>query len=677
MSDDRPKSRVSDAPELGIVQWFRIGEHQHVLDAADALEAMGVKHLRTHLSWADYRTPDGEAWYDFLFASLGRRFELLPCLHYTPPDLAENGRTSGPPRDLKALADFVDAIIDRHGAHFTWLEIWNEPNNLLDWDWRLDQDWHKFCEMFGAAAYWARARGKKIVLPASCPTDMKWLRLMGERGTLGVIDAIGIHGFPNTWESQHGGIWRGWPEIAAGARAVLADYNPAAELWVTETGYSTWRQDPAAQLAAFATAAAAPVARMYWYGLRDLAPDVVVQEGPQFDIRHYHFGADRADGQPKLLGRLLRGGGLDAVRNVADMATPALPQTKPLLITGGTGFIGANLADRLAAEGEHVLLYDALARPGVEQNLAWLRRRHPERISFTLADVRDRAALAQATNDASAVFHLAAQVAVTTSFADPEDDLQTNIIGTFNLLEALRRRGGNIPIVFASTNKVYGNLDQVGLALQDERWMPKDNALRRQGLGEDFPLSFATPYGCSKGAADQYVLDYAHSFGMKTCVLRMSCIYGPRQLGTEDQGWVAHFMLRAVQDQPITLFGDGAQVRDILYVSDAVATYVAAWRRIGEVAGRAYNLGGGPDNAVSLNQLLAHLAEVLGRPIDVSHDDWRPHDQRYFVADARAVRAALDLPLPKPWREGTAMLMREIADRHGVALATDNVLAPA
>ena len=681
MSDPK-RNRVSDSltappPALGIVEWFRIGERRHAMEAADALQAMGIRHLRTHLSWADYRSAGGEAWYDWLLAMLGSRFDLLPCLHYTPPDLAENGRTNGPPRALKSLADFLDMIIDRHGRHFTWLEIWNEPNNLLDWDWRLDQDWHKFCEMFGAAAHWARQRGKRVVLPASCPTDMQWLRLMGERGILGVIDAVGIHGFPGTWESRHGGTWQGWDSVAAATRETLDAYNPAAELWVTETGYSTWRQDPAAQLAAFAAAAAAPVQRLYWYGLRDLAPDVVIQEGPQFDIRHYHFGADRADGRPKLLGRLLRSGGPEAVRTVAELAAPVIARTRPVLITGGAGFIGANLADRLAAEGEHVLLYDALARAGVEQNLAWLRRRHPERIGFTLGDVRDRASLDEATAQASAVFHLAAQVAVTTSFDDPEEDLQTNILGTFNLLEALRRRGAAVPIVFASTNKVYGDLGEVGLALQDGRWLPRDATLRRQGISEDVPLAFATPYGCSKGAADQYVLDYAASFNMPSAVLRMSCIYGPRQLGTEDQGWVAHFMLRAVQEQPITLFGDGCQVRDILYVTDAVAAYLAAWRRIGAVAGRAFNLGGGPDNAVSLNQLLAHLQAVLGRPIEVARDDWRPHDQRYFVADSRRAGAALGLAAPKPWREGTALLLREIAGRYGVALAADSALAPA
>lgn len=659
---------MSAGAELGICQWFRLGERTHAEAAADALDALGIRHVRTHLSWADYRTDDGEAWYDWLLAMLGSRFELLPCLHYTPPDLAETGRTSGPPRTLKALADFVDHIIDRHGDHFTWLELWNEPNNLLDWDWRVDGDWLKFCEMLGGAAYWAQQRGKRVVLPATCPTDLRWLRLMGERGLLGVVDAIGIHGFPDTWESQHAGLWRGWEQMVEGVRATVAPFNPEAELWVTETGYSTWRHDPAAQLAAFAAAVEAPVRRLYWYGLRDLANDVVVQEGAHFDERHYHFGIDRADGTPKLLGRLLREGGVAQVSATAAGAaleTPAIIGTAPILITGGAGFIGTNLADRLASEGEHVLIFDALARAGVEQNLAWLRRRHPGRVSFTLGDVRDRSALDQATARAQAVFHFAAQVAVTTSFIDPRDDLDINLGGTFNLLESLRRRDRKIPLLFASTNKVYGDLDQVGLVLDQGQWVPRDPALRRDGLSEAFPLSFATPYGCSKGAADQYVLDYAKSFGLPACVLRMSCIYGPRQLGTEDQGWVAHFMLRAVRGEPITLFGDGHQVRDILFVTDAIAAYVAAWRMIGAVSGQAFNLGGGPRNAVSLIQLLTHLESLLGRAIDVRFEGWRPHDQRYFVADTSRARATLGLSEAKPWRQGTAILLGDIGARFG------------
>ena len=334
----------------------------------------------------------------------------------------------------------------------------------------------------------------------------------------------------------------------------------------------------------------------------------------------------------------------------------------PVLVTGGAGFIGSNLADRLAAEGHDVIVYDALARPGVERNLAWLRDRHADRIIFLHADVRDADALAEAVARASAVFHFAAQVAVTTSLVDPRDDFAVNLQGTLNLLEAARTRAPHVPLIFASTNKVYGDLADLGFVLEDRAYRPVDAAVRAHGIGEDRPLDFHTPYGCSKGAADQYVLDYARSFGLRTAVMRMSCIYGRRQMGTEDQGWVAHFLIRALRGEPITLYGDGHQVRDILDVGDAVEAYLAAWRRIDTVAGRAFNLGGGPDNAVGLIQLIDHIGTLIGRRVELNHADWRAGDQRYFVADTRAARQALGLAERTSWRDGVAALARWLAD---------------
>jgi CDP-paratose 2-epimerase len=344
-----------------------------------------------------------------------------------------------------------------------------------------------------------------------------------------------------------------------------------------------------------------------------------------------------------------------------------LHESRPVLVTGGAGFIGSNLADRLASEGHHVLVLDALARPGVERNLAWLKARHPARISSVVADIRDGAALADAARDASAVFHLAAQVAVTTSLADPYDDFDINIRGTLMLLEELRRRPNPAPLVFASTNKVYGDLADVELRLDGEAYAPADPRLRDSGIGETRPLDFHTPYGCSKGAADQYVLDYARSFGVPTAVLRMSCVYGQRQMGTEDQGWVAHFAIRALEDEPISLFGDGCQVRDILDVADAVDAYMAVWRRIGSVSGRAFNLGGGPANAVSLRQLIAYLEELIGRPVETRYSDWRAGDQRYYVSDTRLVRRELGLGAPVAWRDGVAALTRWLAEERGMS----------
>ena len=329
---------------------------------------------------------------------------------------------------------------------------------------------------------------------------------------------------------------------------------------------------------------------------------------------------------------------------------------RPILITGGAGFIGCNIADRLAREGHDLLIYDALSRPGVEANLDWLKERYSDQITPIIADIRDEDELARAAREAKAVFHMAAQVAVTTSLVDPRDDFEINLRGTLNLLDALRLKGQGTPVIFASTNKVYGDLADLDFRLDGAAYAPRDEAIATHGVGEARPLDFHTPYGCSKGAADQYVLDYARSYGIPAAVLRMSCIYGVRQMGTEDQGWVAHFLIRALEDEPITLYGDGHQVRDILDVSNAVEAYIRAWQRIDRISGRAFNLGGGPDNAVSLRELVAYMAELLGREIDVRFDDWRAGDQRWFVADTRAIRRALELSPAVLWREGVARL---------------------
>jgi CDP-paratose 2-epimerase len=346
-----------------------------------------------------------------------------------------------------------------------------------------------------------------------------------------------------------------------------------------------------------------------------------------------------------------------------------------VLVTGGAGFIGSNLADRLAQEGHRVRLYDALVRPGVETNLEWLQARHGDRIEAVIADIRDADRLAAATRDADAAFHFAAQVAVTSSMVDPHDDLTININGTFNLLEAVRALPEPIPVIFASTNKVYGDLVDFGSELTQTGYVPADEALATHGVGEHQPLDFHTPYGCSKGAADQYVLDYARSYGVPSAVLRMSCIYGQRQMGTEDQGWVAHFLIRALEGKPITLYGDGNQVRDVLDVADAVDAYVGAWRAIDRVRGRVFNLGGGPANAVSLRVLLDHVSRLLDRDIDITTSDWRPGDQRWFVADTRAIDAALDLGTKRDWRDGVAALAQWLAEARGLPLHASAVAA--
>jgi CDP-paratose 2-epimerase len=359
---------------------------------------------------------------------------------------------------------------------------------------------------------------------------------------------------------------------------------------------------------------------------------------------------------------------------------PAPADSRPVLVTGGAGFIGSNIANALAGLGHEVLVYDALSRPGVERNLAWLKERHGDRIQSIAADVRDEDTLARAAREAKAVFHMAAQVAVTTSMVDPREDFDINVRGTLHLLDAIRLKGDGTPVIFASTNKVYGDLGDLEFRLQGDRYVAADPAVADFGISEARPLDFHTPYGCSKGAADQYVLDYARSFGLNSAVLRMSCIYGVRQMGTEDQGWVAHFLIRALEGKPITLYGDGYQVRDILDVSNAIEAYLKAWERIDRIRGRAFNLGGGPANAVSLRALLAHVAGLLGREVDVRFADWRAGDQRYFVADTRAARHSLDLSPALPWKQGVALLaewLRESRPPTPDFIAAQTGLAPA
>jgi CDP-paratose 2-epimerase len=344
--------------------------------------------------------------------------------------------------------------------------------------------------------------------------------------------------------------------------------------------------------------------------------------------------------------------------------------SRPILITGGAGFIGSNLADRLAGEGDEIFVYDALSRPGVERNLAWLTARHGARITHIAGDIRDEDEVVRAAADVKAVFHMAAQVAVTTSLADPREDFDINVRGTINLLDAVRVRAERVPVVFASTNKVYGDLADVELDTLHGRYEPKSFTSRR-GIDESRPLDFHTPYGCSKGAADQYVLDYARSFGLPTLVFRMSCIYGQRQMGTEDQGWVAHFLIRALQGKPITIYGDGRQVRDVLDVGDAVNAYVRALENIDRVSGRAFNLGGGPANAVSLLELVDEMRAITGREIELQFEDWRQGDQRWFVADTSAARTTLGLPAACGWRDGVVRLAQWLANERGLALESE------
>jgi CDP-paratose 2-epimerase len=311
-----------------------------------------------------------------------------------------------------------------------------------------------------------------------------------------------------------------------------------------------------------------------------------------------------------------------------------------VLVTGGAGFIGTNLVARLAAQGRDVVVLDDLSRPGVDANLRWACAVGGDRVVPRVADVADADVVRDAVAGAREVYHLAAQVAVTTSLDDPVHDFDVNLRGTLVLLEALRRLDDPPPVLFTSTNKVYGGLDDVPLRLVGDRWEPTDAALRARGVGEERPLQFSSPYGCSKGGADQYVLDYAKTYDLPAVVFRMSCIYGPHQCGNEDQGWVAHFVKQALADLPVTIYGDGRQVRDVLFVEDLLDCMQLVVRDARRLQGTAFNLGGGPSNTVSLLELLDLIDDLVGRRPPVAFGPARRGDQRYYVTDTAKVRAA-------------------------------------
>src|SRR3990172_406111 len=279
------------------------------------------------------------------------------------------------------------------------------------------------------------------------------------------------------------------------------------------------------------------------------------------------------------------------------------------LVTGGAGFIGANAAARLAREGNEVVVYDNFSRLGSKQNARWLSAQRGLRI--LPGDVRDWRALThlfQVFGPFDVVLHLAAQVVVTTSVADPRTDFETNALGTFNVCEAVRQFAPGAVLLNASTNKVYGGMDDAAVVERGGRYVYADLPY---GVSEDQPVDFHSPYGCSKGAGDQYVRDYARIYGLRTVNFRQSCIYGYRQFGVEDQGWVAWFTIAALLGRPITVYGDGKQVRDVLFIDDLVDCYLAAVRQIDAVAGQTFNIGGGTEHSLSLLELLAQPEKVL------------------------------------------------------------------
>lgn len=305
--------------------------------------------------------------------------------------------------------------------------------------------------------------------------------------------------------------------------------------------------------------------------------------------------------------------------------------TKSCLITGGAGFIGTNLADYYLSRFKKVIIFDNFSRNGTRENARWLKEKHGDLVQIVEGDVcftgRHFRTLIE---EVDTVFHLAAQVAATTSVENPSDDFEVNARGTLNVLEAIRRSNSKPTLLYSSTNKVYGKMEDLEVCERETRYVFKD---LESGVPTSRPLEFYSPYGCSKGCGDQYVIDYARIFGLKTVVFRQSCIYGPHQFGIEDQGWIAWIAIRAMQGLPFTIYGDGKQVRDVLYVEDLVKAYDAAVSNIERTSGKAYNIGGGVQQTISLLELNGFLEEYFGRKTNFSYGDWRPGDQRVYISD--------------------------------------------
>ena len=330
------------------------------------------------------------------------------------------------------------------------------------------------------------------------------------------------------------------------------------------------------------------------------------------------------------------------------------------LITGGAGFIGCNLAHALLSRGEPVTVLDNLSRPLTPLNLEWLQQQHGTQLRFIQADIRDAEAMREAVAGHDVVYHLASQVAVTTSVQDPRTDFEINALGTLNVLEAARLAEHPPIVFFASTNKVYGGLETETIEERDTRYDFRDLP---QSVPETQPLDFHSPYGCSKGAGDQYVRDYARIYGLKTVVFRQSCIFGMRQFGVEDQGWAAHMVIAAECGRPITIYGNGKQVRDMLYVDDLIAAYLAALERIDMVSGRIYNIGGGPQNTISIWAEFRPLLErLVGKQITVRYGDWRPGDQPIYVSDITKAARELDWQPQVPVLDGIERLVRWVKE---------------
>ncbi|MGR6036326.1 MAG: NAD-dependent epimerase/dehydratase family protein [Candidatus Nitrosoglobus sp.] len=591
----------------GISEWLVAGEYQQAGQLFDDACTVGLKDIRLAVTLDQWNSAKERAWYQWLVANAAERFEVVIALHRLPPYLSYQLSPAWV-HESSVYQQFFKEVCEEMGNKVQWLEL---------------------ADPLGVPA-WPDVSPKSIELlsnlglesaPNTClgglSLDVQWLALAHRQGLFAGagVQALSFRQFSRA----------DWADELSKVAEILSA-KQALECWlVPDQLFSKIKGHIGLLLEEWGILLNSPAKRVYLNLI--LAPT----EGQSQQGR----GLRTADGRPALLGRLLQRGGVSKVQEVSAWARRSVRSRSRgrELIIGGAGFIGCNVAARLATMGHQVVVFDNLTRPGTERNLEWLCQRFPDRIEVLLADVRDRDAVRHAVQQASRIFHFAAQVAVTTSLKQPLFDHEVNTLGTLHILEEMRRQRHPPSMVFTSTNKVYGGLEDVELQATPLGYAPVDAALRTGGIDELRPLKFCSPYGCSKGAAEQYVLDYARTFGLSATVLRMSCIYGPHQFGNEDQGWVAHFIYQVITGAPITFYGDGLQVRDVLYIDDLVEAILAAINHLPATAGEAFNIGGGPQNVLSLRGLTKQLAILHHSVPVVEMKDWRSSDQRYYVSD--------------------------------------------
>lgn len=603
-SDVRSELRLRSPAELGLRKDFALGDRDAVALFLQDWSRFELRHLRIVLPSPAWRLGADRTWYTWLLSRLANTAHLCVTL---APDSSQSSTTS----NGAELSVSVTQLLAQYSALVDTIEL-----PALAWEHRLGPAWPDLCHRLADAT---RAAGKRFVLSSAHWHEFGFAMRCVENGTLPSADALGIE--METGSPQHHAVAPSdrLREVAQ----TLHELRIPLPVWFSRVAVHASAPRPFTDVEAIQNALTSGAERTYWD-----APDAVMAQ---------------STGDLSLARRLLAARPDADLRRVVTLCRSPRNRIHPgphALITGGAGFVGSNLADRLLSQGERVTIYDNLSRTGTERNVHWLKSRHGERLTLCLGDIRDAASVANAVERATHVFHFAGQVAVTSSMVDPLHDGEVNQRGTLVLLEALRNLPAPPPLIFTSTNKVYGALNDVALQVTASRYEPISPAIRNGGIDESRPLQFCSPYGCSKGAADQYVLDYAKSFGLPTMCLRMSCIYGRRQFGNEDQGWVAHFLKQAVTAEPIVIYGDGLQVRDVLFADDLVEAFLLARANMAALQGRVFNIGGGPNNVLSLVELLAIIEQLDGHAPRVSYRGWRPSDQRYYVSDLRKFSAA-------------------------------------